>query len=725
MSIIESAYKIGPALRRVWRNAGVPTSAVTLAGIADIGDLCIDNTISGSSGLYQNTNTKASPTWTQITGGAVTLDGAYDTGGAGAGRTINANDGAVVIQNLETDTTNILELNKSPVGSAAGDALAITVGANGTGAGISIANAGSGNDVTGTAGWSVTKAGVGTFDSLSIGQATLVEDVVPAGTICYIGRDNTGDVTINALTGKEVHVAIAGTDVLDIGVGVEVISGGLTVTAGGIVVTAGGVEVALGGLTVTDGGADITGNSTVTGDLAVTGGLTFGGTLTISDTVTVDELILDTDGVAPANTNCYVVSDNTGDLTLNALSGKQICLAIAGADQVTLSATVLDLTDVAIDNAGYLILNAATAPGGTEVYAVNDNTGDLTLNALTAKSVNIAVAGTDEYTFSATAAGFGANNITLTTGNITLTTGYIQWSGAGYLDLGASGYIIGTGTVADAGIIRVANDTYVASSRDNGDTANVDLIKANASDLIEFGANLAALTMGGTLTLAAQQLSLSTGNITFSGAGYVAINANPAGVGSLRLANTDVIAWRNQANGGDISALQVNAADDVQLGADLQVNDNVIYGSAAAHTADTADGSLYLHSTSNAAKGFICMPDTHLGLVIGSDGSVDRATTVGTNTISLFDGTAPSGTLTNGVTLYSEGGECKVLDALGNSNTLSPHTDDGDFVIHSYSAVKDETITIHIEKLLKALAATPALQGFIKSANGLAKRPIK
>ncbi len=62
----------------------------------------------------------------------------------------------------------------------------------------------------------------------------------------------------------------------------------------------------------------------------------------------------------------------------------------------------LDMGGFDIDNAGFLILNAATAPAGTEVYAVNDNTGDLTLNALTGKTINLAIAGTDEVVISAT-----------------------------------------------------------------------------------------------------------------------------------------------------------------------------------------------------------------------------------------------------------------------------------------------------------------------------------
>jgi hypothetical protein len=46
-------------------------------------------------------------------GGGVTLDGAYDFGGAGAGRTITADAGAVVINNAVVDATNTLELTRT------------------------------------------------------------------------------------------------------------------------------------------------------------------------------------------------------------------------------------------------------------------------------------------------------------------------------------------------------------------------------------------------------------------------------------------------------------------------------------------------------------------------------------------------------------------------------------------------------------------------------------
>ena len=54
-------------------------------------------------------------------------------------------------------------------------------------------------------------------------------------------------------------------------------------------------------------------------------------------------------------------------------------------------------------------------------------------------------------------------------------------------------------------------------------------------------------------------------------------------------------------------------------------------------------------------------------------GNAARATTAGTNRLDIFDGTAPVGTLANGISLYSTLGELRVMDAAGNPTLLSPH----------------------------------------------------
>lgn len=343
---------------------------------------------------------------------------------------------------------------------------------------------------------SVSSAGALTFDAAS----------APAGTSVYAVHDNSGDLTLNCKTGKEIHFAIAGTDEVDIG-GTETVineasgdrnfrvetsecayalytdggkdaivlgdntdsssadklvnvaratrtstantsyadlwvqpSGAVTVPTGttgvvasayfkepnisatGTVTSAATVYIAdapdeggtnnnslhvasgttlLGGaLTISSGGFTVTGDSTVTGTFGVTGNTTITGDLTINGnlnwgaTLTVDELILDTDGSPPAASNCYVVRDNSGDLTLNAITGKTINLAIAGNDEVTLSGTVLAL------NANTLALDTDSDTyfdNGTDdtikIYISSANDFNFAANSfdvLTGSAVNLA-----------------------------------------------------------------------------------------------------------------------------------------------------------------------------------------------------------------------------------------------------------------------------------------------------------------------------------------------
>lgn len=654
-----------------------------------------------------------------------TLDQSYDQGGAGSGKAITVDSGAVALTNNAANNNGVLTLEKTPVGAQSGNLLTLTMGANASGAALVISNSGSGNDITGTAGWSIQADGDATFLAITLANAT-----APAGTICYIARDNTGDVTINALTGKEVHIAVAGTDVLDIGTNVEVISGGLTVTAGG--------------LTVSASGATITGDSTITGSLTVTGALTFGGNWTVGATLTVDELILDTDGVAPAGTNCYAVRDNSGDLTVNAITGKQVIVAINNVDEYTFSATILDMAANALDNCGFLILNAATAPDATEVYLVNDNTGDLTLNALSTKAVNVAINGVDEIAFTATATVFneasndrdfrfetadlayglyidGGKNALVLAGNTDISSVdqvvrigpiartataatnfaylWVQPAGSVTVPAGTTAVvasvqilepdITATGTVTDAACL------YLGAAPGEGGTGNYSLMTAGAIGLIAdatdlfIGAGRDILIRWSTADADNHALAIGLGAslaVHFCQAADIATDWNVAAASNPTLyvhgattPATEYVALSTDETDAHLNAVganwkfEIGGTPELTLAANaLNLVDSLLYGSAASHTADTADGCLYLRSTSHATKGFVCIANAELGLVIGSDGSVDRATTVGTNAIHLFNGTAPAGTLANGASIYCEGGEPKAMDATGNVNNLVP-----------------------------------------------------
>lgn len=84
-------------------------------------------------------------------------------------------------------------------------------------------------------------------------------------------------------------------------------------------------------------------------------------------------------------------------------------------------------------------------------------------------------------------------------------------------------------------------------------------------------------------------------------------------------------------------------------------------------------------------------------------GTAVRATTEGTNHLDIFDGTAPVGTLTNGISLYSTAGELRVMDAAGNATLLSPHNDVGEWVFYSKNTVTGRVIEIDMERMMKRL----------------------
>lgn len=84
-------------------------------------------------------------------------------------------------------------------------------------------------------------------------------------------------------------------------------------------------------------------------------------------------------------------------------------------------------------------------------------------------------------------------------------------------------------------------------------------------------------------------------------------------------------------------------------------------------------------------------------------GSAVRSTTEGTNHIDIYNGTAPVGTLANGISIYSSGGECYIMDAAGNATLQSPHDDDGKWIFYSQNTVTGRKVRVDMEQMLRAL----------------------
>lgn len=83
-------------------------------------------------------------------------------------------------------------------------------------------------------------------------------------------------------------------------------------------------------------------------------------------------------------------------------------------------------------------------------------------------------------------------------------------------------------------------------------------------------------------------------------------------------------------------------------------------------------------------------------------GTANRGTTEGTNQLVIFNGTAPSGTLTNGVSIYSSSGEAYVMDAAGNATLFSPHdAETNEWIFKSKHTPSGKVLRIDVERLLR------------------------
>lgn len=123
-------------------------------------------------------------------------------------------------------------------------------------------------------------------------------------------------------------------------------------------------------------------------------------------------------------------------------------------------------------------------------------------------------------------------------------------------------------------------------------------------------------------------------------------------------------------------------------------------------TQNQAGGLNYDHATDrltfragNAARAYITSAGN-----LKIAGTAVRGTTEGTNHLDIFDGAAPVGTLTDGISLYSTAGELRVMDAAGNATLLSPHDrKTNEWIYDSVDTRTGRRLRIDMERMLKML----------------------
>lgn len=166
----------------------------------------------------------------------------------------------------------------------------------------------------------------------------------------------------------------------------------------------------------------------------------------------------------------------------------------------------------------------------------------------------------------------------------------------------------------------------------------------------------------------------------------------------------------------DIGASGATRPRDLFLAGDATVGGNdLTIGAAGQHAYVNSFANIHLildsdndasslglfishNGVSAASTPLFAFRDTGVAKIGGT--TTVRATTEGTNHLDIFDGTAPVGTLADGISLYSTAGELRVMDAAGNATLLSPHGDNNEWIFYSKNTVTGQVLRVRMERLV-------------------------
>jgi hypothetical protein len=262
-----------------------------------------------------------------------------------------------------------------------------------------------------------------------------------------------------------------------------------------------------------------------------------------------------------------------------------------------------------------------------------------------------------------------------------------------------------TGTLANAGVrvgsgtVQFFTNTATAQTAGNAFTPTERMRITSAGELllgqtatVAYTGNASAIDSGQQIaatTAGAAALSINRYGNVANGAQIVLAHSRGAAVGT----NTIV------ASGDPLGIINFNGANGTGYDIAAQIRGEVDDTPGA--SADMP-GRLTFYTTPNAsATPTERMRITSAGNVkIG--GTADRATTEGTAQLVLFNGTAPVGTLANGVSFYSAAGEANVMDAAGNATLLSPHdAETNEWIFRSKHTPTGKVLKIDVEKMLR------------------------
>jgi len=248
--------------------------------------------------------------------------------------------------------------------------------------------------------------------------------------------------------------------------------------------------------------------------------------------------------------------------------------------------------------------------------------------------------------------------------------------GVAQLGLGQDDDIISLGTDSDAAIV-LQSAASIADATLTGVIEGTPQTPALAANSLI----ISNITDDGDILLAVSDGGHSRGMLHLDGnVGQLKIYA-PGGNEVMRSYTGGIGFNASQVDGGDVGINSSDTADWVLFDVSAEA---LVF--AAATTISTVGGALTFDPATNVRIG----------------GTADHGTTVGTKVLSIFNGTAPVGTLSNGISLYSTAGECRVMDTAGNATLLSPH-DSAERWVFDSTDVTGKRLIIHMERMMQRL----------------------
>lgn len=568
----------------------------------------------GAAGEALTTDGSAALTWAAA--GGVTLDGAYDYGGAGAGRAITVDSGAVALTNNAANNNGILTICKSPAGAQSGDGIVVTMGAQASGAGISFANTGSGNDITGTGGlWGITKAGVATFSSL----AGLTSGVTINGGTINLNVDSNNATNVN--TGTSTGTVSIGGGTNSVGIN----SSAWDITTGG----------AVSGVTTIGMSGDLTLSA---GDILLANGKAVKGSTTTAETIKIQAYDVDNttyrDAITLTNGNTVGIAIGSNNETV-AVNSADWDISATGA-MTGIGAITMD--GLLTGTAGATITGATVNLNASSNFAVNIGTGTTT------GTVTIGGAANQQIDVGNGAA---VKAVNVGSSNTTSTTTIL--SGSGAINLNASNNQptnINSGT--STGTVTIGNAAGPAIITEVG-TYTVNHDAAGMTTGIGTGTTTGTVTVGGA---GAQTINVGNGaaakTVALGSSNTTSTTTILSGSGGANI-NVDNNQPTNLNTGSSTGTLSLGGATAiVTVGGTISGGSPFVFEGATAN-----DHELTLAVEDPTADRTITLPDYTGGvpLAIAQSATQTSQAGAGTTDVTGSDLTMASGWFSAGKTL--------------------------------------------------------------------------